>query len=76
MTVCLEDEASLELLARFPDFLPSLLREKICRHGSLGPRPRPVLEIHNINVAKEFRSDCTSVLSWWNLPPTSLPSTL
>ena len=62
MTVTLEHEAPLELLERFPDLLPSLLREQLGRPVPLGARLRPVSENHNIPVVQELRSDGAFVL--------------
>ncbi len=62
MPVSIEHEAPLELLERFPDLLPSLLREQLGRPVPLGARLRPVSENHNITVVQEFRSDSAVVL--------------
>jgi hypothetical protein len=62
MPVSIEHEAPLELLERFPDLLPNLLRDQLGRPVPLGARLRPVSENHNITVAQEFRSDSAVVL--------------
>ncbi len=62
MPVSIEHEAPLELLKRFPELLPRLLREQLGRPIPLGARLRPVSENHNITVAQELRSDSAVVL--------------
>ncbi len=62
MPVTIEHEAPLELLERFPDLLPSLLREQLGRPVPLGARLRPVSENHNVTVAQELRSDGAFIL--------------
>ena len=62
MPVTLEHEAPLELLERFPELLPLLLREQLGRPVPLGARLRPVSANHTITVAQELRSDSAVVL--------------
>lgn len=62
MPVTIEHEAPLELLERFPDLLPNLLREQLGCPIPMGARLRHVSENHNITVAQEFRSDSAVVL--------------
>lgn len=62
MPVTIEHQAPLELLERFPDLLPSLLREQFGRPVPLGARMRPVSSDHTVTVAQELRSDSAVVI--------------
>jgi hypothetical protein len=62
MPVTLEHEAPLELLERFPELLPRLLREQLGCPVPPGARLRPVSADHTTTVAQELRSDSAVVL--------------
>jgi len=62
MPVTIEHEAPLEVLERFPDLLPRLLRDQFGRPVPLEARVRPVSSNFNITVAQELRSDSAVVL--------------
>src|SRR5579871_6631588 len=62
MPVTVEHEAPLEVLERFPELLPRLLREQFGLDLPQGVRVRPTSSNHNVTVVQELRSDSAFVL--------------
>src|SRR4051812_15830675 len=62
MPVTIEHEAPLEVLERFPELLPQLLRAHLGSPVPQGARLKPASSVFNLTVAQESRSDGAFVL--------------